>query len=697
MNDHPAGLGCRIGIDVGGTFTDFVLANGATGSFTRYKEASVPDDPSLSVERGLPALLERAGVMASDIDLIVHGTTLPLNAIIQRRGAKLGLVVSRGNRGVLEIGRGQLPNAFSFALQKEAPLVPRSLVLETSARMRSGGIVHTQPDATELAAIAESFRAASVDAVTVMLLHAYSNPDFERQVAEQLGAVLPGIPVTASATIWPEQREFERCMIALLNSYVQPIMSSYLGLLETRVMGLGVTAPIYITANNGGTLSLATARQRPIDTILSGPASGVVAAALTARLTGQSNYVTVDMGGTSADMSIIQNGEPENTTQTYVGEFPIILPVVNVSAIGAGGGSIVWVDRHGVLKIGPESAGASPGPVCYGRGTRPTVTDCYLVAGLIDADRFLGGRMKLDRDAAVRALDAIAASLGLAGDDRAVRAAEAALRVTSAVMATEMTKNVAQRGDEIRDYSLVPFGGAGPTQANFIAEDAGMTRIIVPVASSTFCALGAILADVKRDYVQSVFVSLDTAASAPTLRAALDALEAESSTWIANEGAILGNTMFEYSLDMRYAEQGYDLKVPLDTAQRGRLDLAELEELFHRAHERTYNFRDLETAIEITAVRVRVVGTVENSGLPQLATQGSKPSIAKRRFYWAESYWDAEVYERNGMGPGIRFAGPAIVEQEDSTIVVLDGWNGTVDSIGNLILERVSSAQSEHA
>lgn len=689
MSDNSFGNGCRIGIDVGGTFTDFVLANGRTSELTRYKEPSVPDDPSRSVERGLPALIERAGVSVDDIDLIVHGTTLGLNAIIQRRGARLGLVVSRGNRGVLEIGRAQLANAFSFALQKEEPLVPRSLVLETSARLTKQGSVHAQATADELASMAETFRAAEVDAVTVMLLHSYAKPEFEQDVAQRLGALLPGVPVTASATIWPEQREFERCLVALLNSYVQPIMDDYLRLLQERVASLGVKAPIYITANNGGTLSLQTARDRPIDTILSGPASGVVAASITARPTGHKNYITVDMGGTSADMSVIQNGEPENTTRTHVGELPIIVPVVNVSAIGAGGGSIVWVDNQGVLKVGPMSAGASPGPVCYGRGgTQPTVTDCYLVAGLIDGEHFLGGRMKLDREAAVLALEAIADRIGMTGEDRAIRAAEATLRVTTAVMATEMAKNIAQRGEEIRDFGLVPFGGAGPTQANLIAEDCNIGTIIVPSAPSTFCALGAILADVKRDYVGSIFINLDDADAGAVLRRTFEQLEADAGSWIAREGSILGESGFEHVVDMRYGEQAYDLRVPLDDTLRASLDLDQLTELFHQAHERAYNFRDLDAHVEITTVRVRVVGKVPDIGLPKNAAPAAATTPPPRRFYWDGAYRDAAVYMRNELAEGAIVPGPAIVEQEDTTILVLHGWQGSVDGVGNLIIRK---------
>ena len=683
--------GCRIGIDVGGTFTDFVLANGETGALVRYKEPSVPDDPSMSVARGLPALMERAGVAPSDVSLIVHGTTLALNAIIQRRGAKLGLVVSRGNRSILEIARNQLANAFSFDLQKEEPLVPRKLVMESSARLLVDGTVHADFDDAEVEAIAATYRKAKVDAVTVLLLHAYANPAFEKRLADALAAKLPGIPVTASSSIWPEQREYERCLVALLNSYVQPIMDSYLERLQERVGGLGIDAPIYITANNGGTLSLATARARPIDTILSGPASGVVAASVTARPTGRREYVTIDMGGTSADMSVIQGGEPENTTRTHVGDLPIIVPVVNVSAIGAGGGSIVWVDAHGVLKVGPKSAGAAPGPVCYGRGgTRPTVTDCYLVAGLIDEAHFLGGRMQLDRPAAVAALEAIADKLGIAGDDRARKAAESTLRVTSALMATEMTKTIAQRGEDIRDYALVPFGGAGPTQANFIADDCNIGMVIVPPAPSTFCALGAILSDVKRDYVLTKFVNFTAPGAADEIRTVFQDLEAQASDWIASEGSIMSGSRFEHVLDMRYGGQAYELPITLTPELRETMDLDALAELYHQAHERTYNFRDLDTHVELTTIRLRVVGEVPPITIPTAGEAGTATSRGSRPLYWDGAAQDAAIYLRSELGTGAALAGPAIVEQEDTTIIILAGWKGGIDGAGNLIIERAS-------
>ena len=684
----------RIGIDVGGTFTDFVLADRTTGRLVRYKEPSVPSDPSLSVERGLPPLIERAGVAPWEIELVVHGTTLALNAIIQRRGAKLGLVVSRGNRGVLEIGRAQLPSAFSFLLQKEPPLVPRSLVLEVSARLDHSGKILAQAIDAELDTIASKFAAAKVDAVTVMLLHAYARPEFEADLADALRRRLPGIAVTPSAAIWPERREYERCLVALLNSYVEPMMTDYLAKLSDRIQRLGITAPVYITSNNGGTLSIDTARQRSIDTILLGPASGVVAASAVAAETPFRNLITVDMGGTSADMSVVQELEPAQTTRTTVGHLPIIVPVVSVTAIGAGGGSIVWVDPQGLLKVGPHSAGASPGPVCYGAGgTDATVTDCYVVAGYIDPAHFLGGRLKLDPRAARRVLERVADALGVHGDDRAERVALSALRITTAVMASEIARDLAQRGEDARDYALIAFGGAGPTQALDLAEETGISHVVIPAAPSTFCALGAILADVKRDFVASRFLRLaDGQTALDDLAQQYNRLETIASGWIASEGNILGAIRFEATADMRYAGQAFDLPVRLQEAERRQPDAASLTDLFHQAHEKIYSFRDPDSSVEITTERLRVVGTMPPIILPVLAGGAQPATPAERRIHLATGWQIASVWQRDQLTAGQTISGPAIIEQEDTTTLILPGWSATVDRIGNIISQRAPTS-----
>jgi len=687
----------RLGVDVGGTFTDFALTEHRTGRIISHKEPSVPSDPSRAVERGLATLLEVHDLAPSDIELIVHGTTLAVNAIIQRRGARLALVVSQGHRGILEIGRARLANSYDFTVKKEQPLVPRNLVFDLNARIMFDGAVVAEPGPDDLDALAEKLRIADIDAVAVMLLHSYAHPEMELAVAEGLRDRLPGLRVTASSQIWPERREYERCSVALMNAYVQPLMEDYLDSLLAGVRGLGVDAPIYITTNNGGTLSLETARQRPIDTVLSGPASGVVAAMAAADSAGATRLLTVDIGGTSADFARIEGNLPHYTTQTQIGDFPLVVPVVDVRAIGAGGGSIVWVDPQGVLKVGPESAGADPGPVCYGQnGTRPTITDCYLTIGLLNPENFLAGRMHLDAGAAEAALVGIAEQLGMTGPDAARRAADAALRVATAMMSTELFKSLAEFGEDPRDYALMGFGGAGPTHANLIAEESGIGTVVLPPSSSIFCALGATLADVKRDYIRSDSIPLtDSARNA--LRTRFDALTKEAQNWIASEGDIIGSARFEASLDMRYEGQAFNLGVVLRPELLASLDLDEIREGFHREHEKIYGFRDFDSVIEVTTMRLRVVGAVSSVTFQRhaVAAQTPKPA-AHRSVFHAGRLHDVPVYSRDMIGTGGGFTGPALVEQADTTVWLLPGWTACADEIGNLILTAPTAAEARH-
>ena len=680
----------RVGIDVGGTFTDFVLSDGRNGRLTYFKEPSVPSDPSLAVERGMAALLARAGLKPADVELVVHGTTLGLNAIIQRRGASMALVVSRGNRDVLEIARCRMPSSYDFASAKEEPLVPRDLVFEIGARSAFDGKVLARPDPAEIAALAETLKARGVAAVAIMLLNSYADPKLETEVADALTARLPGVLVSQSSQVWPEIREYERALVATLNAYIHPLLEGYYATLTRRMADLGIAAPLYITASNGGALSVESARARPIDTVLSGPASGVVAAARIAAIAGRQEIITFDMGGTSSDFAVSKGGEPEYTTRTDVGEFPLILPVVNVSSIGAGGGSVVSVDRHGVLKVGPERAGADPGPACYGRGgPNAAITDCYVAAGIIDPAAFLGGRMQLDRAAALAALDRVAQRIGITGEDRAAKAAEAALSVTTAKMATELFKGLAQRGLDPRGFALIPFGGAGPTHANLLAEEARLASLIIPPGPGTFCALGAIMAEVKRDYVRTVRRRLADPGADRTLAATIAELEREALDWVGREGSIVESTKLGAEADMRYAGQAYDLHVAIPEDLARTMAATGVAELFHSAHEQLYGFRDLDSVIEVVTVRVRVVGRVPPIAIPEIDKPAAPAAPSARRGVFHRGQWlDVPVFRRERLGQGQGFAGPALVEQEDTTSWILPGWRARVDAVGNLHVAR---------
>ncbi|MBU8543401.1 MULTISPECIES: hydantoinase/oxoprolinase family protein [Roseomonadaceae] len=682
----------RIGIDVGGTFTDFVLS-GAPGGLVFHKEPSTPADPSAAVESGLVAVVAKAGLAMGDVTLVVHGTTLGLNAIIQRRGGPIGLVTSPGNTDVLEVARCRMPNSVDFHLTKEAALVPRNLCFAIPARLMVDGTVLMRPEPADYDRVAGSLRAAGVATVAVMLLHSYLHPALEAEVARELAARLPGVAISASAQIWPESREYERALVAVLNGFIAPLMQGYFSRLESRLAARGLTAPISITTSNGGSVGLRSAGERPIETVLSGPASGVVAAAQAAAGTRFTQLITLDMGGTSSDIALTKAGEPEYTTRTTVGDFPLVMPVVNVSAIGAGGGSILWVDPQGVLKVGPRSAGAAPGPVCYGRGgTEPTVTDCYLAIGWIDPDAFLGGRMRLDRAAAEAALLPLAARLGFTGADAPARVAEAALAVATAAMATELAKGLAQRGEDASQFALMPFGGAGPTHANLLAEAARLPAVLVPPAPSTFCALGAILADVKRDFVRSLRLRLGAEGAMARLRAALSALSAEATNWLAGEGTMLAGHILSATTEMRYAGQSFELTVDWTAEAFDDPTPDMLAELFHRVHEGVYGFRDTASAVELTSLRVRVTGRMAPVELPAAPMLPSAAPPGTRRVFRAGSWRDVPVWRREALGFGAEVAGPAILEQEDSTLVLLPGWVLRADRQGNLEMLRAATS-----
>ena len=601
-----------VGIDVGGTFTDFVLFKPEVdgGSFTHHKEPSSPDDPARAVGEGLVAVMTLANVGRDAQGVILHGTTIALNAILQDKGAPVALITSRGNRDVLEIGRARMPSSFNFALGKERRVVPRDRVLECSTRIGPDGIAITTADDAELDAIATRIRTWNLTAVAVMLLNSYVDKAPEVDVATRLAKRLPGVHFVASSEIWPEIREYERALVAVLNAQITPLMDGYLRRLETLLVEAGVKATVFISASNGGVLGLATARARPIDTILSGPASGVTAAVAIAATANIERIVSFDMGGTSTDISMVRRGVAEFTNQTTVGELPVILPSVDVSAIGAGGGSIIHVDDQGLLKVGPASAGAAPGPAAYGRGgDKPTVTDCYVANGWIDPDHFLGGRMRLDRELARGALRAVAQQTGHADLAEPEAVADAALRIATARMATGLTRHLAQKGEDTRSFTLVPFGGAGPTHASFLANETGISRILVPRAASTFCALGAILSRVKRAYAASLGADRRDLAKG-AVWPLFDQLEADAKTWIADEGQLLAELEFEYSADMRYRGQAFNIEVRIPPDVHDKQATEGLYELFHREHERLYGFREEKGTVEVVTARVTVSAQV---------------------------------------------------------------------------------------
>lgn len=696
MPVHTKPRQARVGIDVGGTFTDFVLFDPQREAFVYHKEASTPSDPALAIQKGLSTLLDKSGLSADSLALILHGTTIGLNAILQRKGARIGLVVTTGFRDILEIGRARMPSSFDFHSKPEAPLLSRDYVLEINARLDHGGRVMQEPDNAELDRVAAGLRKLDVEAAALMLINGYAGPEAEGRVADALQARVPDIAIVSAARTWPEIREYERTLVSGLNAYIQPLMYRYFQRLQSLLAELDVRAPLLITASNGGSLSLASALQRPIDTVLSGPAAGVVAAARLSADVKLPRILSFDMGGTSSDIAVSLGGQAEIATRTHIGGLPLVVPVVDVSAIGAGGGSIIWVDAHGVLKAGPESAGADPGPVAYARGgMRPTITDCYLATGIIDPATFLGGAMPLRRDLAEQVLSEVGAHLGFAAEGAAARAASGALAVATAQMATELQKALAQRGQDPADFTLVPFGGAGPTHANLLAVEAGLNHIVIPARPGTFCALGAATADLRRDFVRSLRTPL-TDESCARLRETLQTLEADAEQWLAEQGQDLCiSRQLIHAADMRYSGQAYELQVQLPVEPSRPLSMAAVAQAFHAEHERIYGFCDESAPIELGTVRLAIVGYMPSAATPTIARDARPPApCAKRRIFLDESWIEADIYARGQLLAGQAFDGPAIVEQDDTTILVLAGWRAETDDLGNLHLALASSGQT---
>ncbi|UUX95322.1 hydantoinase/oxoprolinase family protein [Aquabacterium sp. J223] len=660
----------------------------ASGLVHTHKVPSTPHSPSQAAAAGIEQLVGRLGGDPADIGSFVHGTTIGLNAVLERRGAKVALVVAAGNRDLLELARLQKPNQFDLMSSVPASLVPRRRVVELPVRLdRDGEVVLALTDKA-IDRCADALAAMDVEAVTVCLLNAFAQPQQEAAVVQELQERLQGVMVSRSTDLWPEAREYERGIVAVLNAYVQPLMSRYVEALKQDAQRVGLRSKLYLTRSNGGVMSAQTAARLPVHTLLSGPAAGVVGAAFVARAAGVLDCVTCDIGGTSADVSIIRGGVPVYSTDAGIGDFPMVMPAVDVFAVGAGGGSIARFDSLGLMKLGPQSAGAVPGPAAYGRGgEQPTTTDAYLVCGFLDPERFLGGAMRLHTELAERALAPLAERLGV--DIPA--AAEAVLALGTSNMSTSLLPMLTKRGIDPRDFVLVPYGGAGATHACLLAEDLGMTRILVPPSPGTLCALGAMIADLKADYIRSWRKAVD-AVPDESLRASFEALEAQARGWLDGEQAEVESVSLDFSADMRYAGQAFELEVPLPdrVAQLGG-DC--LRACFEAAYATLYGAAQPGSPVEVVNLRARITGRRPTFALRELpaADAGSEPVPAgRRRIRYGGTLHDARVYRREALLAGHGFDGPAIVEQFDTTTVVAPGFRATVDRVGALMLTRTS-------
>ncbi len=676
----------RLGVDIGGTFTDFSLLDETTGEITGFKSPTVPADPGRGVLDGLRALVANRAIDPADIGYLVHGTTIAVNTVIQRNGATLGLLVTAGFGDLLEIQRLRLPSPVNFTATRPAPLISRYRVGEVVERILADGTVDIALDRAQL--LGEAARLVEregAEALVVSFVNAYRAPAHELEAKKALAERFPDLHVTCAHEVWPQIREYERTMVAILSAYVRPRVDRYLQHLERELGRAGVRVPLHITKSNGGVTSARDARRATAETMLSGPASGVMGATAACVPAGYRNLITFDMGGTSADIALVRDGEPVYSSDETVGEFPIVMPVVGVSSIGAGGGSIAWLDPVGVLKVGPRSAGADPGPACYGRGgTEPALSDAFLLCGFLNPDNFVGGRLRLHPDRAAAAMRPIAEALGLDVD----AAAEAVIEVATSNMYVAFSNVLARHGLDPRDFALVAFGGAGPIEACFLAEEFHIPRVVVPPSPGTLCAQGAMTADVKSDYVRTLHRRL-SATSGKLLAGECAELLARARRWLAEEAPAVSSSGVAYSADLRYVGQAFQVEVPIDAAWLEDATTDRLRAAFHDRHEHLYAHADRGADVELIDLRATIAGTTPKPPIrPVSRGRGAATPVGRRAIHYRRQRHAAAVYHRRDLLAGQHVDGPAVIEQADTTTLVPAGFRAAVDPLGNLVIER---------
>jgi N-methylhydantoinase A len=678
----------RIGVDSGGTFTDVCLFEEASGRIEVWKVSSTPDDPSRGIAEGVAEGVARVGAGAGDIGYFGHGTTVGTNALIQHRGVKTGLITTDGFRDLLEIGRQKRPDLYDIQADKSPVLVARDLRLQVPERVRHDGTIETALDEQAVREAARTLRAAGVQAVAISFLYSFVRPEHEEAARRILVEEFPEAFTCTSSEVAPEFREFERMSTAVVNAYLGPVMQSYIHRLAERLAGLGLAVPPHLTQSNGGVIGFEQAARLPVRTILSGPSTGVVAAQAVGAMVGIDNLITFDMGGTSTDVALLAGGQCRLASEAIVHGYPIKAPMLDIHTVGAGGGSIAFVDSGGLLKVGPRSAGAYPGPVCYDKGNaEPTVTDANVVLQTLNPTHLLAGRMAVRQDLARAAIGRLAAAL----DMEVMATAQGIISVVTANMARAIRVISVQRGHDPRDYTLMAFGGAGPLHAARLARELEIGRILVPRAPGILCAMGLLLTDLRADFASTRLHALG-AAAAPMLEAAFAELRRQAEAWFAAEAIGPASRRLGRSVDMRYAGQNYELSVPVPDGPIGAATLDALAEGFAAAHRRMYGFVAEGEPVQLVTYRIEAAGLVRKAEFQPRRETGPDAAAALigTREVWlpeAGGFVACPVYDRDRLDAGNRIAGPAIIEQMDTTTVVLPGLLARVEPYLNLILE----------
>ncbi|MEJ8573139.1 hydantoinase/oxoprolinase family protein [Microbaculum marinum] len=681
-------MGLRVAIDTGGTFTDVVGIDEASGTQWVVKTPSTPSDPSVGLLNGVRAIAEAASSSEADVSVVLHGSTVATNAVLEHKFDGLGLLVTKGFRHIIEIARQSVPDGYgnSFFWVKPPRLVPLHLVREVPGRMLHDGSEAEALDEAAALQAADELVELGVKCLAVCFLHSYANDAHEQRVAELIAAKYPDLFVSLSSVVLPEYREYERAMTTLIDVLVKPYCKTYLQHAADEIRAKAGDTPFLIMQSNGGVVTHATAGGRPVTMLLSGPAAGVLGAMHVAELAGHEDILTLDVGGTSTDVALIEKLAPQMTSYSMVEHYPVKTPMLDIATVGTGGGSLAWVDQYDNLKVGPRSAGAEPGPICYGRGgTQPTVTDAALVLGRIP-ETLAGGLITLDKAASQAAFDDLGKRFGMTAEEVAAGVFEiATVNQVHGIRQVTVT-----RGRDPRDYVLLAFGGAGGMFATDVADFLEIGKAISPPNPGNLSAFGLHVSDIKRDYVQTL-VRQQSAADPKEIESVWQALEAAGKAEIADEGVAPDNIALQRSADVRYVGEGHEVPVILPVGMTGGEAIGKVWADFHEVHERTFGFSyEGRQDVEIVNLRVQAVGRVHRPK-PQKVAGGSKSAAPKgaRRVFWRKTGWvDCPLYDRAGLVAGQTIAGPLISEEYGSTVVVPPGWSVRSDDYGILHLER---------
>ncbi|KVP87618.1 hydantoinase [Burkholderia ubonensis] len=676
-------MGLRIGVDIGGSFTDFAVLDDETRTTRTLKVFSRPDSPGSEVIDGMRGLRDRFDIDPRDVAYFTHGTTVGVNAVVQRKGLRLALITTRNFEDVLDIARLKIPDMYHLMSRRPEPLVTRDRVFGVDGRMRPDGTEEAPIDEASVLAALTALQAAQCEGVVISLLHSYRNPAHEQQVKAIIEQAAPGFFVSCSHEVWPIIREYERTVTATIGGYVQPRVSQYLTRLQAALAESGVGADLKVTKSNGGVMSAENGKSNCVQMILSGTAAGVIGASYLAGMCKIKDCMSLDIGGTTADVALIVDGKPQYATGEYIGDFQIHIPSVSVSSIGDGGGSIAWVDDFGVLKVGPESAGSNPGPVCYGRGgTRPTITDAFAAIGVLGRASLGYNAVQVDVDASLRAIEPLAQRLGM----DVYQTASAIIDVAVSGMYGGVSRIVSRFGIDPRTFSLMPFGGAGPMLGGFLARALNMRHLVVPTTPGVLSALGGLIADTKNDFVRTTYYPLD-AASLDKLSGDLATLEAQAREWIITETGSDEGAEMTVSADMRYRGQSFEVDTPLDPQSILDGDIATIAEAFHREHHRLYGHSDAGSAVQVVALRLVISLPTPKPEMPKIAIGKGVPRVEAMINVYLDGAWHTvPLYHRSVLLAGHHFDGPAIIAQDDTTTCVLPGFKAVVDEYGNLLL-----------